>query len=96
MAQFEYMDNVKINSDYRYWEDCMPKEDRKRLEGKYGYGNLFNAYLDKLGSEGWEISVGSGSYSAVYLAKRDIACRPEKPIHRDIRAEREARYHWDR
>lgn len=71
MAQYEYMDNEKIQNDYENWKRYLPKDKRKELETRYRSINLFGAYINELGKLGWEISIAGGA-SVVYLAKREI------------------------
>ncbi len=96
MAQYEYMSSNTLKSNFDLWESSMPRATRKVLEERYGYNNMWDAYLNKLGSEGWEISVGGGSY-VVYLAKRNFEDRHLDPkLNKDLRERLRLEYEWER
>lgn len=80
MAQYEYMDNQKIKSNYERWQKFLQRDERKKFEDKCG--DLFSAYLNELGKRGWEISVGGGAYG-IYLAKREISNEPKPGLHQE-------------
>ncbi len=94
MAQYEYLSTNQISSKYENWRSSMPRDVKKRLEQKFGY-DLFNAYLNKLGSEGWEISVAPGNQCAVYLAKRNMEDHHLDPQTKGLRERVRMEYEWE-